>query len=131
MLIYGLMACIFGPFIGYYDVYFDMKTHCFVVLLFTLGQVLYIFTATAVINGARDQFPQSASSSIDTLVTCRMITVVLGAMTLGGKIFGFKIEPYDSWIEWILFNLSFYIFAVLAGIMKYESVVVPEEKKTQ
>lgn len=132
MLIYGLMGCIFGPLIGFFDVYYDMHTHCFVVALFVVGEVLYIFTATAVINGARDKFPQSSQSSIDTLVTCRLLTVVLGAVTLGAKVMGKDINPYSAYIEWILFIMSFFIFGVLASIMPYNAVVVPEEeKKTQ
>jgi hypothetical protein len=129
MLIYGLMGCIFGPLIGYYDVYFDMQTHCFVVALFVVGEVLYIFSATAVLSGARDKFPQGAQSGIDTLVLCRTATVVLGVITLGAKVIGRNIDPYSAYIEWILFNMAFYINTVLANIMPYEAVVVPEEEK--
>ena len=129
MLVYGFMSCVFGPMIGYFDVYYDMPVHCFVVALFVVGEVLYIFTATGVLNSCRDKFPQSAQSGIDRLVLCRAITVVLGVVTLGTRVVGIKIDPYSSYIEWILFNLSFYIFAVLASIMPYNVVVVPEKEE--
>ena len=127
MLIYGLMGCLFGPCIGYFDVYYNMHVHCFVVALFVVGEVLYIFTAIAVLNSARDKFPQTAQSSIDTLVLCRSVTIVLGAVTLGAKITGHEIGVYSSYIEWILFNLSFYIFAIFSKVMPYDDVVVPEK----
>jgi hypothetical protein len=131
MLIYGLMGCIFGPCIGFWDVYY-MPVHCFVVAFFTAGEVLYVLTATGVLNSCRDKFPlASQQASIDRLVTCRAITVVLGVITLGAKVTGADIGPYSSWIEWILFNLSFYIFAVLANIMPYNDTVVPEEDTKQ
>lgn len=130
MLIYGLMSCVFGPMIGFFDVYYDMPVHCFVVALFVVGEVLYVFSATAVLNSCRDQFPAAAQqSAIDTLVTARTITLVLGVITLGSKALGYKIDPYSSYIEWILFNLSFYIFAVLGRIMPYNSCVVPQDEK--
>ena len=106
-----------------------MPVHCFVVALFCVGEVGYALTAIAAVNSARDKFPQSAQSSIDTLVTCRMITIVLGVVTLGGKVVGLDLDPYGSWIEWILFNMSFYIIAVLSSVMPYNDVVVPETKE--
>jgi hypothetical protein len=129
MVILGIMCCLFGPCIGYWDVYFNMPVHCFVVALFCVGEVGYALTAIAAVNSARDKFPQSAQSSIDTLVTCRMITIVLGVVTLGAKVIGLNLDPYGSWIEWILFNMSFYIIAVLSSVMPYNDVVVPETKE--
>ncbi len=132
MLIYGAISCIFGPMIGFFDVFYDMQVHCFVVALFVVGEVLYFLTMIAVLNSNRGAFPQSAQSSIDTLVTCRAVTVVLGVITLGAKIIGADIEPYGGcYIEWILFNLSFYIFAVLAEIMPYDDIVVPDDNKDE
>ena len=131
MLIYGAMSCIFGPMIGFFDVYYDMHVHCFVVALFVIGEVLYFFTATGVLNSCRTAFPQAAQSSIDTLVTCRALTVVLGVITLGSKVIGKDIDPYGAYIEWILFNMSFYLFTVLADIMPYDAIVVPEDEKDE
>jgi hypothetical protein len=115
--------------IGFFDVYYDMQIHCFCVALFVVGEVLYIFTATAVLNECRDKFPQSAQGSINTLVTCRAVTVVLGVVTLGAKVLSYDIDPYSAYIEWILFNLSFYIFGVLGSIMPYNVVVVPQKQQ--
>jgi tetrahydromethanopterin S-methyltransferase subunit D len=132
MLIYGAMSCIFGPMIGFFDVYYDMHVHCFVVALFVIGEVLYVFTATGVLNSCRTAFPKAAQSSIDTLVTCRTLTFVLGVITLGAKIIGKDIDSYGgAYIEWILFNMSFYIFTVLADIMPYDAIVVPEDEKDE
>lgn len=128
LIIYGAMSCVFGPLIGYFDVYYNMTVHCTVVALFVVGEVLYIFTVTAILNGARSQFPDAAQSSINTLVTCRAITVVLGVVTLGAKVLSINIDPYSAYIEWGLFNMSFFIFAVLGNIMPYNSVVVPEKQ---
>jgi hypothetical protein len=127
MVIYGAISCIFGPCIGFWDVYYDMQVHCFVVALFVIGEVLYIFTVTSVLKNGRSQFPQTSQSGIDTLITCRTITLVLGAITLGAKITGYKIGVYSAYIEWTLFNLSFYIFGVLSQIMPFELVVEKEE----
>jgi hypothetical protein len=131
LLIYAALSCIFGPMIGFFDVYYDMHVHCFVVALFVIGEVLYFFTMISVLNANRTQFPQ-AGSQIDTLVTCRTATVVLGVLTLGAKISGYDIKQYGGdWIEWILFNMSFYIFAVLADIMPYDAIVVPDDSKDE
>jgi hypothetical protein len=126
MLIYGGMSCVFGPMIGFFDVYYDMQVHCFVVALFVVGEVLYIFTATGVLNSSRGAFPQSVQGGIDTMVNCRNLTIVLGVITLGAKVLSIDIDPYSAYIEWILFNLSFYIFHVLGQIMPYNAVVVPQ-----
>ena len=88
LLIYGAISCIFGPMIGFFDVYYNMQVHCFVVALFVIGEVLYIFTMTATLNSTRDQWPQSVQGSIDNLVFCRLVTVVLGVVTLGAKVIG-------------------------------------------
>jgi hypothetical protein len=131
MLIYAALSCIFGPMIGFFDVYYDMHVHCFVVALFCVGEVLYVLTMTAILNSNRAAFPQ-AGSSIDTLVTCRAVTVVLGVVTLGAKVIGADIGNYGGdYIEWILFNLSFYIFGVLAEIMPYDAIVVPDDSKDE
>ena len=127
LLIYGLLSCICAPGFGFFDVYYDMTIHCIVVGIFVAGEVLYVLTVTSILNGARDKFPATASSSIDTLVTCRMIMIVLGVVTLGSKVLGYNINPYSSYIEWVLFNMSFFIFCVLSNIMPYDSKVVPQK----
>ena len=126
MVVYGILSCITGPLIGFFDVYYDMTVHCIIVGLFVAGEVLYVFTITSVLKNRRTQFPDSAQSGIDTMITARAITFVLGLVTLGSKILGIKIDPYSAYIEWFLFNMCFYLFAVLARIMPYDLVVVPE-----
>ena len=130
-MVYGAMSCVFGPMIGFFDVYYDMHVHCFVVALFVIGEVLYVFTATAVLNSSRSSVPQEAQPKIDTLVSCRALTVVLGVITLGAKVIGKDIDPYSAYIEWVLFNMSFYIFGVLADVMPYEDIVVPDNDKDE
>ena len=130
LLIYGAISCIFGPMFGYYDVYYNMSIHCLVVALFVIGEVLYIFTMTSVLNRTRSQWSKSAQSGIDQLVLCRLVTVALGAITLGSKAISKNIDPYGSYIEWFLFCLSFYIFALISTIMPYEDVVVPAVEET-
>ena len=55
------------------------------------------------------------------------MTILLGVNTLGAKVICKDIDPYSAYIEWILFNLSFYIFGVMSNIMPYEDVVVNED----
>lgn len=129
LVTFGVMGVIFGPCIGYWDVYFNMPVHCFVVALFVVGEVGYALTIIGVLNGARAQFSQAAQASIDTLVNCRLLTIVLGVITLGNKFVHADIDPYGSWIEWILFIMSFYIYALLSSVMPYTDVVVPEKQE--
>ena len=129
LFIFGVMGVIFGPCIGYWDVYFNMPVHCFVVALFCVGEVGYAMTIIAVLNNNRDKFAQSVQSSIDTLVNLRTMTLILGVISLGNKIVNVDIDPYGSWIEWILFITSFYIYAILASLMPYTDVVVPEKEE--
>ena len=107
----------------------SMQVHCFVVAFFVVGEVFYIFTASGVLNSSRGAFPQSVQGGRDTMVNSPNLTIVLGVITLGAKVLRIDIDPYSAYIEWILFNLSFYIFHVLGQIMPYNAVVVPQWKQ--
>ena len=49
LLIYGAISCVFGPMIGYFDVYYNMTVHCSVVALFVIGELLYVIDRKSVV----------------------------------------------------------------------------------
>jgi hypothetical protein len=59
LLLCALTSCIFGPCIGFFDTYYDVKTHCVVTKLFTIGELLYSFVIITVVNNNRLSFPQN------------------------------------------------------------------------
>ncbi len=56
LLIFGIMGVVFGPCIGYWDCYFNLSVHVFVVTLFCIGEVGYTLTIIGVLNNNRDKF---------------------------------------------------------------------------
>ena len=127
MLIYAFLSCVFGPMIGFFDVFYNMKVHCFVVALFTAGEVLYMYTAVGILNSCKDKF-QGHESKISLLVTMRWISFILGVITLGHKIIGFDIGIFSAVIEWTEFEMSFIMFAMFATIMPYKNHLASKEQ---
>jgi hypothetical protein len=43
LLFCAILSAIFGPCIGYWDVFYDVDTHVLVAGLFSLGEVFYVY----------------------------------------------------------------------------------------
>ena len=127
LLIYAALSCIFGPCIGFFDCYYDMTLHCTATALFVVGEVLYIFTVIGILSACKAAFA-GFESQINWLVQLRRGIVLLGAYTLGAKVFGYDIGIYSAIIEWVLFITSFYIFAIFGSIMSYTDVLVAKQQ---
>jgi hypothetical protein len=130
LLYFACMSCIFGPLIGFFDVFYWMIVHCTVTALFTAGEVLYMYTMVGILSTNKDKFP-GQDSNINTLVMGRWISAGLGIVTLGAKAMGYDIGIGSAIIEWTEFCMSFYLFALMASIMKYTDVLVPETSTKQ
>ena len=120
MLAATVLSCVFGPCIGYFDKYYDSPTHGQVTKMFVIGEVAYILLIIGVVNSNRDKFPNDGAS-IDTLVTCRLITIAIGviqALTTG---------VVNTWCEWAAFYMAFYIHYQLSTFMRYKMVVVADK----
>lgn len=131
LVIYGAISCVFGPMIGYFDVYYWMTVHCSVTALFVIGEVLYVLTMISILNRTRLTWQKSAQSSIDNLVISKWVFLVLGVYKMGTKILGIQIGSYGAYIEWIVFFISFYMFAIMSNIMPCDNVVVPVEDEKE
>ena len=116
---------VFGPLIGYFDVYYDMTAHCTVTAIFTIGELGYIFTIIGICSSNRKFFAdvKGYTQKIDTLETCRMFLAVEAVISLGSKYMHYNIGAWSAIIEWTLFICTFYIFTVLADLMPYQSKV--------
>lgn len=128
LLIYGAISCVFGPMIGYFDVYYNMTVHCSVVALFVIGELLYVMTIISVLSKRRAHFPASDHGKIDILIQTEYLFLAIGAVQMIGKVASFDLGYYGGFIEWILFIWSFYVFAVLSSIMPCDSCVVPTKE---
>lgn len=126
LLIYATLSCIFGPAIGYYDVFYNMPIHCAVTAVFVIGEVMYILTMIGIMSSATSAFA-GFESEIEWLKVNRMFTVAVGVFKLGTKALGYNIGIYSAVIEWVLFIQSFYIFHLFGQIMKYKTVTVPAQ----
>ena len=60
LLCYGALSCVFGPMIGFFDVFYNMQVHCTVVAFFVVGEIGYIFTICSMVSSNRDSFPAEA-----------------------------------------------------------------------
>ncbi len=59
MVYYGIVSIVFGPLIGFYDVYYNMQVHCLVAGLFTIAELCYIFTMVSILTNNRSFFTGS------------------------------------------------------------------------
>ena len=122
LLVYACISCICGPAIGYYDVFYDVDKHCTAAALFTLGEILYMFTMVGILNTHREHFP-GYDFTISSLVAMAVMAGLLGVWKLGEDIFDYDIGVWGSIIEWVEFLLSFLMFAVVAHVMPYNQVL--------
>jgi hypothetical protein len=65
LLLFAGASFVFGPCIGFFDVYYDVKTHCKVTQIFTIGEIGYVFLMTYLLTTSRSQFSPSVSVFID------------------------------------------------------------------
>jgi len=126
LITYATISCIFGPAIGYFDVYYNMTIHCTCTALFVVGEVLYIFTVIGVMTSCKDAF-KGLEAYISRLVFLRLVVIVLGVITLGSKVVGKDIGIWGAVIEWTLFIESFYVFSIFATMMQYSVSFIPKQ----
>jgi hypothetical protein len=129
MLYFAALSCVFGPMIGFFDVYYNMQVHCTVTAFFVIGELGYIFTMIGVVSKNKDFFkgvPHSASM-ISKLELCRIFIAIEAVVSIGTKIYGIKIGAWSAFIEWTLFICTFYIFTVLSDLMPFQLKVVKQE----
>lgn len=103
-----------------------MTVHCTVTALFTAGEVLYCYTVIGIMNSAKDKFP-GQESSISLLTNMRLLSLVLGIVTLGAKAVGIDIGIGGNVIEWVEFEMAFMIYAIFASVMPYTDVFVQKQ----
>ena len=126
MLYFAAVSCVFGPMIGFFDVYYNQLVHCTVTAFFVIGELGYILTMIGLVSKNRSFFKGVPHSDqlISHLELCRIFIVLEGVVKLGAKAYGYDLGAWSSFIEWSLFICTFYIFAVLSDLMPYQLKVV-------
>lgn len=127
LLCYAGLSVIFGPMIGYFDVFYNMHVHCFVVALFVIGELGYIFTIISMVKKNRQSFSANVQTYIDWLMICRAILFVESCVSMYTKINRIEIGVWGAFIEWTVFCMTFVVFAILSMVMPYELKVVPKK----
>ena len=127
LLCYAAMSCVFGPMIGYFDVFYDVKIHCTVVAPFVIGELGYIFTIVSMIKNNRLQFDQSKQKYIDWLLYCRAFLFVEACVSLYTKYYRIEYGALGAFIEWTVFQMTFVVFTILSFVMPYTLKVVPKK----
>jgi hypothetical protein len=129
LLYFAALSCVFGPMIGFFDVYYNMQVHCTVTALFTIGELGYIMIMIGVVSKNQDFFKgvPNAASMITNLELCRLFIAIEAVVSIGTKVYGINIGAWGAFIEWSLFICTFYIFAVLSDLMPSQLKVVKQE----
>lgn len=69
LLIFGYMSCVFGPCIGYWDVYYEVHIHSAVTAVFVVGELGYVITMLWALNKRRSHWTsKSVQRNIDYLI---------------------------------------------------------------
>ena len=105
LLLFGFLACIFGPMIGFFDTYYDSEHHMLATKLFVIGEIFYTFTITFLLNKNKLHFSKSAQDSIEILVMSCLGTIVLGIAPMFNDYLG--VPSLNSYVEWVVFLLCF------------------------
>ena len=122
LLVAALVSFISGPMIGYFDCYYDIDMHVLSTKIFTVGEILYIFTVVYLISSNRSEFPSSAKQNIDYCVLQLYIVTFTGVlMYMGDDYLGIPIAEIG---EWIAFYSNFWIRYNIAMVIKYTCEVV-------
>jgi hypothetical protein len=125
-LYYAALSIIFGPCIGYFDVFYNVKIHCTVTAFFTIGELSYIFSVISMIKNNRLSFASGQTQTyIDYLLTCRAILFIEGCLSMYLKINDLHYGALSAFIEWTVFEMTFVVFAILSWVMPYQLKVVP------
>jgi hypothetical protein len=124
LLLAALASFICGPGIGYFDCYYDMDHHMTFTTIFTVGEIVYMYTLVYLISSNRNQFSQEAQPVINRAVNLLYMMVIVGIlMQFKNETLGISIAQIG---EWIAFYTDFYIRFSLASIMKYKCVLAPK-----
>ena len=117
ILLSAAASFIFGPLIGYFDCYYDMDHHMLATNIFTMGEIIYVFSVVYLVASNRSQFSPSVSSNISNCINALYLILVVGVfMHIGNKTLGINMNQIG---EWIAFYTDFFIRYNLAIIMKY------------
>ena len=125
ILLSATASFIFGPLIGYFDCYYDMEHHMLATNIFTIGEIIYVFSVVYLVASNRNQFSPSVTSNISNCVNSLYLILVVGVfMHIGNKSLGINMNQIG---EWIAFYTDFFIRFNLAIIMKYSCTLVPSK----
>lgn len=125
ILLAATASFIFGPLIGYFDCYYDMDHHMLATNIFTMGEIIYVYSVVYLVATNRSQFSSSVSSNINNCVNALYLILVVGLlMHIGNKTLGINMNQIG---EWIAFYSDFFVRFNLAIIMKYSCVLVPSK----
>jgi hypothetical protein len=123
LLLFATASFIFGPLIGYWDCYYNMDKHMLATQIFTVGEILYIYTIVYLITTNRNQYNPSVHRNIDLCVYQLYFVTFIGLlMYMGNGELGINIAQIG---EWCAFFSDFWIRYNLAQMMQYTCEVVP------
>jgi len=118
----AVVAMVFGPAIGYFDVYFAFEIHCFVTDVFTYSEVIYLYTLCWIMSHNREQFGPHAQHVI-TRVQYQLLFVAFVGLCMGHPgILG--IDAIAEIGEWLAFFSDFIIRFQIAAVIRYTSKIV-------
>jgi hypothetical protein len=105
MLAAAGVSFIFGPMIGFFDVYYDKPHHMEVVKYFTLGEVIYLLTMLCVVSIHRSEFGSGSGLYITLFQACMLLFFVFAWLQSNQTYF----VEYDKGAicEWIVFFFDF------------------------
>ena len=85
ILLSAAASFIFGPLIGYFDCYYDMDHHMLATNIFTMGEIIYVFSVVYLVASNRNQFSPSVNSNISNCVHSLYLILVVGVLMHIGK----------------------------------------------
>ena len=125
ILLAATASFIFGPLIGYFDCYYDMDRHMLATQIFTIGEVIYVFSVGYLLATNRSNFSASVNQNITNCVYALCLILVVGlCMSQGNSYWGISMNQIG---EWIAFYSDFFIRYNFAIIMRYTCKVVPSK----
>ncbi len=80
LLLCAAASFIFGPCIGYFDVYYNSHIHGQVTSIFTIGEVLYLAVLVYVMYTNMNQFEASSHGTISLCALAMSIAAVSGIL---------------------------------------------------
>jgi len=122
LFIVAVVAMITGPGIGYYDVYFDIDTHCLMTDIFTYSEVIYLYTLCWIMSHNREQFGPHAQHVITRVQYQLLFVAFVGLCMRFPSILG--IDAIAEIGEWLSFFSDFIIRFQIAAVIRYTSKVV-------